>query len=46
MFLWVGRDAVPQLVLDVFDIPAYDKLRIGKVSLYLPHPPITTDASV
>lgn len=31
IFLWVGRDAVPQLMLDVFDLPAYDALRGGKV---------------
>ncbi|KZT60942.1 hypothetical protein CALCODRAFT_491881 [Calocera cornea HHB12733] len=33
MFLWVGRDAVPQLVKDVFDLPAYDQLRGGKATL-------------
>ena len=31
MFLWVGRDAVPQLVMDVFNLPSYDQLRGGKV---------------
>ena len=31
MFLWVGRDAVPQLIMDVFDLPNYDALRSGKV---------------
>lgn len=31
MFLWVGRDAVPQLILDVFGLPTYDQLRTGKV---------------
>jgi protein transport protein SEC24 len=31
MFLWVGRDAVPQLIMDVFDLPNYDTLRSGKV---------------
>ena len=31
MFLWVGRDAVPQLVMDVFDVPNYEALRGGKV---------------
>lgn len=36
MFLWIGRDAVPQLVQDVFDIPRYDQLQSGKVSSY-PH---------
>ena len=33
IFLWVGRDAVPQLVQDVFDLPSYDVLRGGKVRL-------------
>lgn len=32
MFLWIGRDAVPQLVMDVFNLPNYDVLRGGKVS--------------
>jgi hypothetical protein len=31
MFLWVGRDAVPQLIMDVFDLPSYADLRGGKV---------------
>jgi protein transport protein SEC24 len=31
MFLWVGRDSVPQLVMDVFDLPNYEALRGGKV---------------
>lgn len=35
MFLWVGRDAVPQLVTDVFDLPAYEQLRTGKATLPL-----------
>ena len=26
MFLWIGRDAVPQLLMDVFDKPSYDQL--------------------
>jgi protein transport protein SEC24 len=34
IFLWVGRDAVPQLIMDVFDLPSYDVLRGGKVSLF------------
>jgi len=34
IFLWVGRDAVPQLVTDVFNLPSYDVLRGGKVCLY------------
>jgi len=33
IFLWVGRDAVPQLIQDVFDLPSYDVLRGGKVSI-------------
>jgi hypothetical protein len=32
IFLWVGRDAVPQLVMDVFNLPSYELLRGGKVS--------------
>ncbi|RXW14906.1 hypothetical protein EST38_g10948 [Candolleomyces aberdarensis] len=35
MFLWVGRDAVPQLVMDVFDLPNYESLRGGKITLRL-----------
>ena len=31
IFLWIGRDAVPQLVMDVFNLPSYDVLRGGKV---------------
>jgi hypothetical protein len=31
IFLWVGRDAVHQLVKDVFDLPSYADLRGGKV---------------
>jgi protein transport protein SEC24 len=31
MFLWVGKDAVAQLITDVFDLPNYDALRSGKV---------------
>jgi protein transport protein SEC24 len=33
MFLWVGRDAVPQLVMDVFNLPSYEALRGGKTTL-------------
>ncbi len=33
IFLWVGRDAVPQLIMDVFNLPNYEALRGGKVSL-------------
>lgn len=31
MFLWVGRDAVPQLIMDVFNLSSYEVLRGGKV---------------
>ncbi|KAM0787856.1 hypothetical protein ACM66B_003909 [Microbotryomycetes sp. NB124-2] len=33
IFLWLGRDAVPQLVLDVFDLASYAELRSGKMTL-------------
>ena len=36
IFLWVGRDAVPQLIQDVFNLPSYEVLRGGKVHP-LPH---------
>jgi protein transport protein SEC24 len=32
IFIWVGREAVPQLIMDVFDLPSYEALRGGKVS--------------
>lgn len=32
-FLWVGRDAVPQLLADVFGVTDRTKLKIGKSSL-------------
>ena len=31
IFLCIGRDAVPQLVLDVFNLPSLQELRPGKV---------------
>jgi Gelsolin repeat len=32
IFLWIGRDAVPQLLVDVFDKSSYDQLPLsGKV---------------
>ena len=31
VFLWVGRDAVPQLVMDVFGLASYENLSGGKV---------------
>ncbi|KAL7410818.1 Sec23/Sec24 trunk domain-containing protein [Mrakia frigida] len=33
IFLWIGREAVPQLVQDVFDIPSYAELPGGKTTL-------------
>ncbi|KAI1794435.1 protein transporter SEC24 [Ganoderma leucocontextum] len=35
IFLWVGRDAVPQLIMDVFNLPSYEVLRGGKTTLPL-----------
>ncbi|KAI0087345.1 protein transporter SEC24 [Irpex rosettiformis] len=35
IFLWVGRDAVPQLIADVFNLPNYEVLRGGKTTLPL-----------
>ena len=38
MFLWVGRDAVPQLIMDVFNLPDYDVFflrRKGKVTMFM-----------
>ena len=32
-FLWVGREAVPQLVEDVFDVPDRSQLKVGKQTL-------------
>ncbi|TQS35598.1 hypothetical protein Golomagni_03976 [Golovinomyces magnicellulatus] len=32
-FLWVGRDAVPQLLADVFDVADRAQLKVGKSSL-------------
>ncbi|KAG1772136.1 hypothetical protein EDD22DRAFT_1021159 [Suillus occidentalis] len=33
IFLWIGRDAVPQLVMDVFNLPNFEVLRGGKTTL-------------
>ncbi|PWN50921.1 putative SEC24-COPII coated vesicle component [Violaceomyces palustris] len=33
IFLWIGREAVPQLTMDVFDAPNYGALRGGKTTL-------------
>ncbi|KAH9941755.1 protein transporter SEC24 [Epithele typhae] len=35
IFLWVGRDAIPQLIMDVFNLPSYEVLRGGKTTLPL-----------
>jgi protein transport protein SEC24 len=32
-FLWVGRDAVPQLLADVFGVSERSKVKVGKSSL-------------
>jgi protein transport protein SEC24 len=32
-FLWIGRDAVPQLVTDVFGLPEKTQLKVGKQRL-------------
>ena len=32
-FLWVGREAVPQLTMDVFDVPDRTHLKVGKTTL-------------
>jgi protein transport protein SEC24 len=32
-FLWVGRDAVPQLLMDVFGVPDKTQLKVGKQRL-------------
>ena len=33
MFLWVGHEAVPRLIQDVFDLPSYADLQGGKYTL-------------
>ncbi|BEI85015.1 hypothetical protein CcaverHIS002_0504160 [Cutaneotrichosporon cavernicola] len=33
MFLWVGQEAVPRLIQDVFDLPSYAELQGGKATL-------------
>ncbi|ORX39651.1 hypothetical protein BD324DRAFT_614495 [Kockovaella imperatae] len=33
MFLWVGHEAVPRLIQDVFDLPSYAELQGGKYTL-------------
>lgn len=39
IFLYIGRDAVPQLVMDVFNLPNYEVLRGGKVRRLSPCSP-------
>ena len=34
IFLWVGRDAVPQLCMDLFGVPNYESIRGGKVKAF------------
>ena len=31
VFLWVCSDAVPRVIIDVFNLPSYEVLREGKV---------------
>ena len=31
IFLWIGREAVPQLCMDLFGVPNYESVRGGKV---------------
>ncbi|KAF9171734.1 COPII subunit [Mortierella sp. AD010] len=33
IFLWIGRDAVPQLCMDLFGVPNYESIRGGKTTL-------------
>jgi Gelsolin repeat len=40
LFLWVGRDAVPQLVINVFDLPNYETLHGRKVSFLAVQSPL------
>ncbi|KAG0056264.1 COPII subunit [Gryganskiella cystojenkinii] len=39
IFLWVGREAVPQLCMDLFGVPNYESIRGGKTTL----PTLETD---
>ncbi|ORZ09707.1 protein transporter SEC24 [Lobosporangium transversale] len=39
IFLWIGRDAVPQLCMDLFGVPNYESIRGGKTTL----PKVETD---
>ncbi|KAK7207512.1 COPII component protein [Myxozyma melibiosi] len=40
-FLWVGRDAVPQLIMDVWGLPSLEHVKTGKTTL----PVLDTDLS-
>ncbi|KAI8350455.1 protein transport protein SEC24 [Mortierella sp. GBAus27b] len=39
IFLWLGREAVPQLCMDLFGVPNYESVRGGKTTL----PAVDTD---
>jgi hypothetical protein len=39
IFLWIGREAPPQMLLDLLGVQSYDHIRGGKVSLYKPPNP-------
>ncbi|KAI8354974.1 putative ER to Golgi transport-related protein [Mortierella sp. GBAus27b] len=39
IFLWIGRDVVPQLCMDLFGVPNYESIRGGKTTL----PTLETD---
>ena len=34
-FLWLGRDAVPQLIQDVFGLSTSDQVKAGKVGVFI-----------
>ncbi|OZJ02089.1 hypothetical protein BZG36_04573 [Bifiguratus adelaidae] len=33
IFLWLGREVVPQLCIDLFDVPSYEQVRPGKITM-------------
>lgn len=33
IFLWLGREAVPQMCMDLFGVPNYESVRGGKVRI-------------
>ncbi|KAK9465986.1 hypothetical protein V1512DRAFT_287066 [Lipomyces arxii] len=35
LFLWIGRDAVPQLIMDVFGVPSLEHVKTGKTTMPL-----------